>query len=116
MSEKYIRNIFYYKNYYLDFYNKLDESTKLKLNWTLKLIATTERVPVKFFRSITNSDGLYEVRVEYSGNIYRIFCFFDKGKLIVLINGFKKKSQKTPKKEIKKAEEIKNEYYDERKR
>jgi len=114
MDEKVIRNIFYYRNYYLNFFNSLDLEVKKKFNWTLKLIATVERVPVKYFKHIENSSGLYEVRVEYGGNIFRVFSFFDKGKMVILINGFQKKSQQTPQKEIEKAEKLKRQYYDEK--
>lgn len=114
MDEKPIRNIFYYKSYYLDFYKTLDDKVKLKINWTLKLIATVERIPVKFFKHIEGSSGLYEIRVEIGSNIFRIFSFFDEGKLVILINGFQKKSQKTPKKEIVKAEKLKKQYFDEK--
>jgi len=114
MDEKVIRNIFYYRNFYLNFFNSLDLEVKKKFNWTLKLIATVERVPVKYFKHIENSSGLYEVRVEYGGNIFRVFSFFDKGKMVILINGFQKKSQQTPQKEIEKAEKLKRQYYDEK--
>jgi phage-related protein len=114
MSEKFVREIFYYKDYYLDFFNKLNDNTKKKFNWTLKLIATLERIRGKYFKHLKGTDGLYEIRVESSGNIYRVFCFFDEGQLIILINGFQKKSQKTPSKEIKKAEKLKKQYYDEK--
>jgi len=114
MTEKFIREIFYYKDYYLDFFEALNENVKKKFNWTLKLIATLERVPIKYFRHIKNSTGLYEVRVEMESNIFRVFCFFDEGQIIVLINGFQKKSQKTPKKEIKIAEKLKKQYFDEK--
>jgi phage-related protein len=87
---------------------------KLIFNWTLKLIATFEKVPMKFFKHITSSTGLFEIRVEVSSDIYRVFCFFDKGKLIVLVNGFQKKSQKTPKKEIELAEKLKKQYFAEK--
>lgn len=73
-----------------------------------------ERVPVKYFKHIEDSTGLFEIRVEVMSNIYRVFSFFDEGQLIILINGFQKKSQKTPKKEIEKAEKIKKEYFDEK--
>lgn len=116
MEEKFVRNIFYYKNFYLDFFAKLKPEVKKKFNWTLKLIATTERVPEKYFKFIKNSTGLFEVRVEVSSDIYRVFCFFDKGQLILLINGFQKKSQKTEKSEIKLAEKIKKQYFDEKER
>jgi phage-related protein len=116
MNEKNVRNIFYYKRYYFDFFETLDYETKKKFDWTLKLISTLERVPVKYFRHIEDSTGLFEIRVEIMSNIYRVFSFFDEGRLIILINGFQKKSQKTPKKEIEKAEKIKNKYFDEKNR
>jgi len=114
MEEKIVRNIFYYKNFYLDFFETLDVDVKKKFNWTLKLISTIDRVPVKYFQHIENSTGLFEVRVEVGSNIYRVFSFFDKGQLVILINGFHKKSQKTPKKEIEMAEKIKKQYFDEK--
>ncbi|MCD6598631.1 MAG: type II toxin-antitoxin system RelE/ParE family toxin [Bacteroidales bacterium] len=109
-----MRKIFYYKSYYLDFFGNLKDDVKKKFNWTLKLIATLDRVPVKYFKHIKNSTALYEIRVESGGNIFRVFCFFDKGKVIILINGFQKKSQKTPRKEIKTAEKLKKQYFDEK--
>ena len=114
MNENNIRSIFYYKNYYLDFFKTLDSKVKEKFNWTLKLIATIERVPVKYFKHIENSSGLYEIRVEVGSNIFRVFCFFDEGQLVILINGFQKKSQKTPKNEIEKAEKLKKKYFNEK--
>ena len=114
MDENIIRNIFFYKNYYLDFFSALKPAVKLKFDWTLKLIMSTEKIPVKFFKHIESSTGLYEIRVEYGSDIYRVFCFFDKGKLILLLNGFQKKTQKTPRKEIKIAENLKKQYFDEK--
>lgn len=114
MKEKNIRSIFYYKNYYLDFFNSLDYEVRQKFNWTLKLISQVERVPVKYFKHIVDSTGLFEIRVEFGSNIYRVFSFFDKGQLVILVNGFQKKSQKTPKKEIEKAEKLKKQYFDEK--
>lgn len=116
MKEHFLRNIFYYKSYYLDFYKTLNADVKKKFNWTLKLLATVERVPIKYFRHIKNSSGLYEIRVEVGNNIFRAFSFFDKGQMIILINGFQKKSQKTPKKEIEEAEKLKKQYFDEKNR
>ena len=114
MKETFIRKIFYYKNYYLDFFGTLKDDVKKKFNWTLKLVATLERIPGKYFKHIQNSTGLYEIRVESGGNIFRVFSFFDKSKMIILINGFQKKSQKTPKKEIEMAEKLKKQYFDEK--
>ena len=116
MKENFSRNIYYYKNYYLDFFKILDTNVKRKFNWTLKLISTFEKVPIKYFRHIKNSSGLFEVRVEVGSNIFRVFSFFDKEQMIVLINGFQKKSQKTPKKEIEMAEKLKKQYFDEKNR
>lgn len=81
----------------------------LKLNYIISLPETEDRLPVKFIRSIR--DGLYELRMEYSSNIYRVFFIFDEGQIVVLFNGFQKKSQKTPKEEIEKALKIKEAYY-----
>lgn len=80
----------------------------------MQLIATLDRVPEKYFKHITGSTGIYEVRVEVGLNIFRIFSFFDKGQLVILVNGFQKKTQKTPKKEIELAEKIKKLYFDEK--
>ena len=114
MEEDFIREIVYYENYYLEFFESLKPEVQKKFNWTLQLIATLERVPEKYFKHITNSNGIYEIRVEYASNIYRVFCFFDKGNLVVLVNGFQKKTQKTPKNELELAEKLKQEYLNKR--
>ncbi len=80
------------------------------------MIGTIDRVPIKYFKHLEDSTGIFEVRVEVGTNIYRVFSFFDEGKLIILVNGFQKKSQKTPKSEIELAEKIKKQYFDEKKR
>jgi phage-related protein len=114
MKERFIRNIFYYKSYYLDFFETLDNEVKRKFNWTLKLIATVDKIPAKFFKHIENSNGLFEIRVEVGNNIFRVFSFFDKNQLVILINGFQKKSQKTPRREIELAEKLKKQYFNEK--
>jgi len=116
MGNEFIREILYYKDYYLDFFEKQKSEVKKKLNWTLQLIATIERVPKKYFQHITDSKGIYEVRVEVGSDIYRVFSFFDEDKVIILINGFQKKTQKTPKNEIALAEKLRKEYFDEKDR
>ena len=98
----------------MDFFATLQPDVKRKFNWTLKLIATIDRVPVKYFRYMENTSGLFEVRVEMGSDIYRVFSFFDQGRLIILLNGFQKKSQKTPKNEIELAEKLKKQYFDEK--
>jgi phage-related protein len=114
VAEKFIRDIFYYKNFYLDFFENLQPEVRKKFNWTLQLIATIDRVPEKFFKHITGSSGLYEIRVEVGSDIFRVFSFFDKGKLVILLNGFQKKTAKTPKNEIELAERLKKQYFDEK--
>ncbi len=115
MSKDFVRRIFYYKKYYLDFFESLKPEVQAKFNWTLGLISTIERVPEKYFKHMEGSDGIFEVRVEVGSDIYRVFSFFDKGQLIILVNGFQKKTQKTPKKEIELAEKLKKQYFDEKK-
>lgn len=107
---KNVRTVIAYKRYFLDFYEDLADDVQRKIEWTLNLLQTIDRVPKKYFDHLTGTDGLFEVRVEYGGNIFRIFAFFDKGNLIILGNGFQKKTQKTPKNEISKALKIKAEY------
>jgi phage-related protein len=80
----------------------------------LQLIATLDRVPEKYFKHITGSTGIYEIRVEVGSNIFRVFSFFDKGQLVILVNGFQKKTPKTPNKEIELAEKLKKLYFDEK--
>ena len=110
MNKKFIRHVIYYEDYYLNFFNAQKEEVRKKLNWTLQLISIQERIPEKFFKHITGSDALFEIRVEMGSDIFRVFSFFDKGNLVVLVNGFQKKTQKTPKSEIKMAEKLKKEY------
>jgi phage-related protein len=105
------RKLFFYRDLFHRFYNDQNSRVKIKIDWTLKLISTIERIPVKYLKHLESSNGLYEIRVEYGGNIFRIFCFFDEGDLIILLNGFQKKSQKTPQQEIKNAEKFKNQYF-----
>ena len=108
------RHVFYYKDYYLNFFEKLKPEVQKKFNWTLQIIETLDRVPEKYFKHMTNTTGLFEIRVEYGSNIYRVFSFFDKDQLVILINGFQKKTQKTPKTEIELAEKLKKQYFNEK--
>lgn len=113
---KTIREIVFYKDYFDDFFETLNEKVKDKIDEVLFMMTILERVPTKFFKSISGSKGLFEIRVEYEGNIYRIFCCFDKGNLVVLFNGFQKKTQKTPTKELNKAKKIMKEYFNKQKK
>lgn len=110
MSENKVRTITLYKNYFTDFYHKQRQKVKDKIIWTFKLIETIQQVPTDYLEHMEETDGLYEIRVKFGSDIFRIFCFFDEGRIIVLANGFQKKTQKTPKIEIEKALKIKKEY------
>ncbi|MFZ4547660.1 MAG: type II toxin-antitoxin system RelE/ParE family toxin [Bacteroidales bacterium] len=105
-----IRTVFLYKDYFTDFYLKQRQKVKDKIIWTFRLIETLQIVPEDYLKHMDGTDGLYEIRVQQGSDIFRIFCFFDQGKLVVLANGFQKKTQKTPKTEIEKALKIKQEY------
>lgn len=108
------RKITFYKNYFQDFFDKQTKKVKAKIVWTFEMVEDLQRVPETYLKHIKNTDGLYEIRVQFSSDIFRIFCFFDQGQLVVLANGFQKKSQKTPKKEIEMALKIKAEYESEK--
>ncbi len=108
------RKITFFKNYFQDFFDKQSKKVKAKIVWTFDLVEDLQRVPETYLKHIENTDGLYEIRVQLGSDIFRIFCFFDRGQLIVLANGFQKKTQKTPKKEIESALKIKAEYENEK--
>jgi phage-related protein len=111
---KKVREVISYKNHFEDFLLKQPEKVQNKIFKVIEAIETLEQVPSTYLKSITGSKGLYEARIKLASNIWRVFCFFDKGKLVVLLNGFTKKTQKTPKKEIQKAINLMNEYYQEK--
>jgi phage-related protein len=98
-----------YRNYFLDFISTLDEGAFKKVFYSLDMLKTQNRVSERFVKSIR--DGIYKLRAEYEGNIYRVFFCFDEGNIVILFNGLQKKTQKTPESEIKKAIQLKNEYY-----
>lgn len=106
--------LFFYKDYFEEFFVKQREKVKSKIIWTLALIEELERIPETYLKHLENTDGLFEIRVKQGNDIFRIFCFFDQGQLIILTSGFHKKTQKTPKKEIEKAIKIKKEYENEK--
>ena len=111
MEMEKLRTIKLFRNYYKEFYVAQAKNVRDKINFVLKLVETQRIIPKKFFRFIEDSDGIYEIRIEIESNIYRVFCCMDDGALVVLFNGFQKKAQKTPRKEIKRAEAIKREYF-----
>ena len=107
-----VRQIVFHGDHFITFYQQQDQKVKEKIQYVLELIKQVNRVPEKFLKHLTGTKGLYEIRVAHQSNIYRIFCCFDEGKLVVLFYGFQKKTQKTPKKEIEKAEKLMNEYFE----
>lgn len=105
------RQIIFHGHYFQDFYVKLNDTVREKIGYVFRVIETVDRVSEKFLKHIAGTDGLYEIRIESGSNIYRIFCCFDRGNLVVLFNGFQKKSDKTPRQEIELAEKLKIEYF-----
>jgi phage-related protein len=110
------RTAIFYKDYFENFFIGQSKKVKAKIIWTIELIEELEKVPETYLKHIESTDGLYEIRVKFSSDIFRIFCFFDRGKLIIIANGFQKKTQKTPKREIERALKIMEEYDDENKK
>ena len=104
-----VRKIIAYKDYFVGFYNSQDNKVQEKIEYVLDLIRFERQVPKKFFKALENTDGIYEARVITTSKSIRILCFFDDGNLVVLVNCFVKKTQKTPKKEITLAEKLKKE-------
>lgn len=109
---KQIRELIFFKQYFQEFFDRQSEKVKEKIDEVLFLLTQAERIPEKFLKHIEGQKGLYEIRIRNGNNIFRIFCCFDKGKIIVLFNGFQKKSQKTPQQEINMAIRLMKEYFD----
>ncbi len=106
------RELYFFKGYFEDFYENQTDKVKKKIIWTLKVIEEIGRIPEIYLKHLKNTTGLYEIRVQVGNNIFRIFCFFDLDNLVVVGHGFQKKTQKTPKQQIERAEQIKKEYYE----
>jgi len=108
------RTVIFYKDYFTEFFVKQRPKVRDKIIWTLDVIELHLHIPDDYLKHVEGADGLYEIRVKQGSDIFRIFCFFDEGKLVVLANAFQKKTQKTPKLEIIKALKIKEEYYEQK--
>lgn len=104
-----MRKIIAYKEYFSDFIKKLSKDETNKIRRALDLFKVEDRIPNHFIKFIR--DGIYEFRVNYGNNEFRIFFIYDGDTIVVLFNAFKKKTQKTPDSEIKKALKLKEEYY-----
>ncbi|RBN51157.1 type II toxin-antitoxin system RelE/ParE family toxin [Flavobacterium psychrolimnae] len=109
-----IREVIAYKNYFEDFLLEQPKKVQDKIFKIIEAIETLERVPSNYLKSMEGTNGLYEARIQLASNIWRVFCFFDHGKLVILLNGFQKKTQKTPKNEIDKALRLMKQYYQEK--
>jgi phage-related protein len=106
------RELFFFLNYFKDFYDKQRPKVKKRIIWTLKVIEDVDRIPEIYFKHIEGSDGIYEIRVQSGSDIFRIFSFFDKNRLIIVGHGFQKKTQKTPQNQLDLAQKIRKEYYE----
>jgi phage-related protein len=109
-----IREVIAYKNYFEDFLFGQPRKVQDKIFKIIEAIETLERVPSNYLKAMEGTNGLYEARIQLASNIWRVFCFFDNGKLVILLNGFQKKTQKTPKNELDKALRLMKEYYQEK--
>jgi len=92
------------------FLDSLNSKQAQKVTWVLQLIEELELIPATYFKKLTNTDDLWEIRVQQSNNIFRLLGFFDAENFVVLTNGFQKKTQKTPKSEILLSEQRKKDY------
>ena len=108
------RTIKLYKNYFNEFYVAQSDAVRRKINYCINVVRTVDRVPKTILKNMEGADGLYEIRVEVGSNIFRIFCCFDQGSLVILFNGFQKKTQKTPKQQIERAKKLMKEDFNEK--
>lgn len=115
MNEK-VRDVVEFENHFSDFLKKQPVKVQNKIYKIIEAIETLERVPSNYLKAIVGTNGLYEARIRLGSDIWRVFCFFDHGKLVILLNGFTKKTEKTPNNEIKKALLLMQKYYDTKKK
>lgn len=106
------RELFFFNDYFEKFYDQQTLKVQRKILWTLRIIEEINHIPDIYLKHLKNTSGLYEIRVQVGNNIYRIFCFFDLDNIVVIGHGFQKKSKKTSKQQIERAEQIKKEYYE----
>lgn len=111
-----VREVIAFKNYFESFLKSQPQKVQDKIFKIIEAIETLERVPSNYLKFLVGTNGLYEARIQLGSNIWRVFCFFDNEKLVILLNGFQKKTQKTPKNEIEKAIILMIEYHDQKKK
>jgi len=109
-----VRDVVFYGTDIIEFYESQNEKVRLKIGYVLDLVRNEPRVPIKFFKKLVSTENIYEVRIITTQKSIRMLCFIENGDLVVLTNAFVKKTQKTPKKEIKLAEKLKKQYLDEK--
>jgi len=112
---KKLRQIEFFKKYFIEFYLSLPLGVQTKYEYVFVVIKQADQIPKKFFKKIQGYQNLFEIRVEYQSNIYRTFCCLDGNSVVVLFNSFVKKTNKTPSSVLKRAEKIKNDYFNEKK-
>jgi len=110
MAER-VREVVEFENHFSDFLKKQPTKVQNKIFKIIESIETLEKVPNNYLKSIIGTNGLYEARIQLGSDIWRVFCFFDKGRLVILLNGFVKKTQRTPKNEIEKANQLMIKYF-----
>ena len=115
MNENYIRQTIVYGSHFWNFYNEQSKIVQGKIDWVIGLVRTLQIIPDKFLKHLEGSNGLYEMRIKVGTDIFRVFCCFDKGNLVILFTGFHKKTDKTPRQEIERAEKLKKQYYEDKK-
>jgi len=113
---KVYRKVIRYKGYFDNFLKEQCPKVISKILQTLRMIETLERIPASHLKYIAETNGLFEIRIVFGSDIFRVFCFFDEGNLVVLLSGFQKKTQKTPPKEIERAVRLMGEYYQEKRK
>lgn len=111
MNQK-VREVVEFENHFSEFLKKQPVKVQNKIFKIIEAIETLERVPSNYLKMLVGTNGLFEARIQLATDIWRVFCFFDNGKLVILLNGFSKKTQKTPKNEIDKALQLMKKYYD----
>lgn len=111
-----VREVVEFENHFSEFLKKQPVKVQDKIFKIIEAIETLERVPSSYLKMLVGTNGLYEARIQLGTDIWRVFCFFDHGKLVILLNGFTKKTQKTPKNEIEKALQLMQRYYDTKKK
>jgi len=109
-----VREVIAFRNHFEDFLTGQPQKVQDKIFKIIEAIETLERVPSNYLKAMVGTNGLYEARIQLGSNIWRVFCFFDGDRLVILLNGFQKKTQKTPKKEIDRALRLMAEYYEQK--